>query len=224
MGSEMCIRVSYKSKLYRGEGVPAGNGRGILVIPGFFAAGDSGEHLITILSNAGWRAELAQVGRNSGPAYNGLSAAEANLKELAEQTGEPVTVIGHSRGGQFARILAVRHPHLVRQVIAIGAPLCVKYPKFAVVNVPASLLDRLWRMGAFGPVFPAEEDAVDEDRYQPFPLDVDFVSIYSRTDGIVDWRLCVDPAATHVEVQTSHRSLWSSVNGIRAIVSAIGGA
>ena len=31
-----------------------------------------------------------------------------------------------------------------------------------------------------------------------------FTAIYSRRDGIVDWRACLDPDATHVEVRTSH--------------------
>ena len=35
---------------------------------------------------------------------------------------------------------------------------------------------------------------------QPVPSGVDFTAIYSRRDGIVDWRACVDPLARAVEV------------------------
>jgi hypothetical protein len=39
----------------------------------------------------------------------------------------------------------------------------------------------------------------------PFPDEVGYLSIYSRTDGIVDWRACLDPEADeHVEVKASH--------------------
>jgi hypothetical protein len=38
----------------------------------------------------------------------------------------------------------------------------------------------------------------------PFPDQVGFISIYSRSDGIVDWRACLDPWAEHVEVDSSH--------------------
>ncbi len=31
-----------------------------------------------------------------------------------------------------------------------------------------------------------------------------FTAIYSKRDGIVDWKACLDPAAQHVEVRTSH--------------------
>src|SRR2546430_283708 len=39
---------------------------------------------------------------------------------------------------------------------------------------------------------------------QAFRPDVGFVSIYSRWDGIVDWRACLDPEADHVDVRASH--------------------
>jgi hypothetical protein len=38
----------------------------------------------------------------------------------------------------------------------------------------------------------------------PFPAEVGFISIYSRRDGIVDWRACLDPDAEHVEVDSTH--------------------
>ncbi len=34
--------------------------------------------------------------------------------------------------------------------------------------------------------------------------EVGYTAIYSRRDGIVDWRSCLDPFAEHVEVRTSH--------------------
>ncbi len=193
----------------------------MLVIPGFLAGPRSARCLIHVLRASGWDAEIANVGRNSGPAYVGVAAAEFDLVRLAEASDEPVTVIGHSRGGQFARILAVRMPKLISQVITIGAPLSVKYPDFAVVKVPAELLDRTWRAGAFGEVFPELEDEVDDDRHSEFPPGIDFVSIFSRSDGIVDWRTATDPAATCIEVSASHLGLINSVAGIRAIADAL---
>lgn len=166
--------------------------------------------------------ETAAVGRNSGPAYVGVDAAVDDLVRMHRTTSQPVTIVGHSRGGQFARVLAVRHRSLVGQIIAIGSPLLVKYPQFAPVKVPAELLDRTWRAGAFGEVHPDRERAVDEDRRAPFPDDVDFVSIYSRSDGIVDWRACIEDAAMTVEVTASHRGLINGVAGIEAIADALG--
>ncbi len=193
----------------------------MLIIPGFLAAPRSSRSVLHVMSTAGWGAEVAGVGRNSGPAYVGMAAAEADLNRMYEDHGAPVTIVGHSRGGQFARILAVRHPEKVGQIVTLGTPLLLKYPNFAAVKVPVELLDKGWRAGAFGPVYPELESEVDRDRYAEFPSGVDFVSIYSRTDGIVDWRTCIEPAAHTIEVQASHRGLINGVPGLSAIAEAL---
>ncbi len=214
-------RALRKSPLWRGEGIPAGGERPMLVIPGFMAREGSAHSLLHVMETAGWRVEAADVGRNSGPAYIGIDAAEVDMHRLVDETGEKVTLVGHSRGGQFARILAVRHPDLVAQVVVIGTPLVIKYPWFAAVKVPAEVLDRIWRAGGFGEVFPDREDRVDRERYAEFPSGIDFVSIYSRTDGIVDWRTSIEPAAALMEINASHRGLINSVAGISAIGRAL---
>lgn len=196
-------------------------GRPLLVIPGFLASRSGTDELTHVLSEAGWDVEVAGVGRNHGPAYHGIEACERDLERILARTRTPVTLVGHSRGGQYARVLAVRQPEAVAQVIAVGTPLRVKYPPFAVVRVPAEILDRTWRTGAFGRVETDREDNVDRDRFAPFPADVDFVSIYSRTDGIVDWRTSLDPAAELIEVSASHTGLLSSVAGVAAVARAL---
>ncbi len=210
-----------RSRFWQGEGIPHGRARPLLIIPGFLAGRKSTTSLARVLSEAGWSVETAAVGRNSGPAYVGVDAAAEDLDRMHRRSGSPVTVIGHSRGGQFARVLAVRHPGAVTQVIAVGSPLLVKYPEFAPVKVPAELLERGWRAGAFGEVHPDRELAVDQDRAAAFPNDVDFVSIWSRTDGIVDWRTCIEASATSMEVVASHRGLVRGVAGISAIAAAL---
>jgi len=215
------LRALRRNPLWQGHGVPDGRRRPVLVIPGFLASPTSADALVQVLRRANWAAEIANVGRNSGPAYTGLERAGDDLFDLVDRLGRPVTVIGHSRGGQFARILAVRHPELVTGVIAVGAPLLTKYPRFAPVRIPIEMLEITWRRGTFGPVYPDREEAVDRDRFRPFPSEVRFTSIYSRTDGIVDWRACLDPAADVVEVSTSHTGLINSVPGIQAVAGVL---
>jgi len=210
-----------RSPLWQGHGIPFGGSRPLLIIPGFLAGPGSTRSLALVLSRAGWAVETASVGRNSGPAYVGVDAASDDLRRMFDLTGHRVTIVGHSRGGQFARVLAVRYPSAVRQVIAVGSPLLVKYPQFAPVKVPAEVLDRGWRAGAFGQVHLHREFEVDTDRSAAFPGGVDFVSIYSRSDGIVDWRSCIDRAASSVEVIASHRGLVKGVAGVSAIAQAL---
>lgn len=118
-------------------------------------------------------------------------------------------------------MLAVLHTDDVHQVISLGTPLTVKYPSYLVVKLPAEALDKLWRKGAFGHVDIQQEQRVDDLRDLPFPDDVDLVSVWSRSDGIVDWRLSLEPAAASIEVRSSHLGLINSVSGIEGIATAL---
>lgn len=215
------IRSLKRSALWRGVGIPPGRDRPILVFPGFLASRRSTAALDHVLRAAGWRVEVAPVGRNAGPAQHSIDKARDTLHELYEETGERVRIVGHSRGGQFGRILAVLHPERVEQVIGVGTPLIVKYPSYLVVRIPAETLDKLWRRGAFGHVDKMREQGVDDLRYVQFPDEVDLVSVWSRSDGIVDWRLSLEPAATNVEVKASHMGLINSVSGLQGIATAL---
>ena len=57
----------------------------------------------------------------------------------------------------------------------------------------------------------------------PLPPEVAFTAVYSRRDGIVDWRACVDPAAEHVEVRSSHCGMAVDPAAIDAVVAALRG-
>ncbi len=215
------LRLLKESPLWHGHSIPEGQGRPVLLIAGFLAGPRTIDALAHVLQVAGWDVRQANVGRNAGPAYRGIKRCEQDLHEMHDVCGEKVRVIGHSRGGQFARILAVRFPTAVEQVITLGAPLLIKYPSYAVVKVPAEALDRLWRVGTFGSVDAEAEARVDDDRFAPFPPNIDFVSIYSRSDGIVDWRTSLDPAAVAVAVEASHAGLPNSIAGVTAVAAAL---
>ncbi len=215
------LRALRKSALWHGDGVPIGHGRPVVLIPGFLAGRHSAVSLAHILGAAGWVVATPDVGRNAGPAMATIDAAVADVKSLVDRTGQPVTIIGHSRGGQLGRVIAVEHPELVRQVVVAGTPLRTKYPKYLVVKLPAEALDKAWRWGLFGWTDPRHEDWVDDRRYVDFPDDVDLVSVWSRLDGVVDWRLCIDPAAANIEVRSSHQGLFNGIQGIRGIVAGL---
>ena len=59
------------------------------------------------------------------------------------------------------------------------------------------------------------------DMEADFPSEVGYVSIYSRSDGIVDWHACLDPAAEHVEIQASHCGMAVSGQAYRTVGEAL---
>ncbi len=214
-------RALLSSPLEAGDGLPAGLGRPVLLIPGFLSRTSKIKPLARALAAAGWEVEVARLGRNAGPAYESLEIATAQLADLRKRTGQRVSIVGHSRGGQLGRILAVRHPDLVARVVAVTAPLRIKYPPYVVVKLPAEVLDWVWRLGFFGTLRPSDEKEADRDRFRPLPDEVEVVSVFSRSDGIVDWRFCAAGDCRLVEVDATHLGVMQSISGVRAIAEEL---
>lgn len=176
---------------------PRGDGHGVLVLPGLLADDLSTGTMRAFLAGLGYAVRGWGLGRNLGPTDAVIDGMPRVLDQLATTTGRPVSVIGWSLGGVYARELARDHPDLVRQVITLGSP-------FGLVDNRQSRADGAFQRRARRHVDPARLPSREQLR-QPVP--VPSTAIYSRSDGIVDWHACVDPAdATHqnVEVRCGH--------------------
>ena len=53
------------------------------------------------------------------------------------------------------------------------------------------------------------------------PPEVELVSIYSASDGVVDWRSCVVPEATNVEVSGTHLGMGLKPETLRVIMEQL---
>jgi pimeloyl-ACP methyl ester carboxylesterase len=120
-----------------------------------------------------------------------------------------VAIVGQSRGGVLGRALAARRPDLVSGIVTLGSPtisqLRVHPLVLAHVGVVAALgTGHLPGMFTWRCLRGACCARFREHVAGPFPPEVGYVALYSRTDGIVDWRACLDPAAEQVEVHASH--------------------
>jgi pimeloyl-ACP methyl ester carboxylesterase len=186
--------------------VPAGDGHPVFVLPGFLASDQSTFVLRETIRARGYRASGWRLGHNLGPSDATVRGALAGLEQLHGEDGRRVSIIGWSLGGIYARWLARFRPQLVRQVVTLASPFRMRDG------------DR----GAAGVVWEEAEMLQDSDvdlvsvpeSMQP-PLRVPATSIYTRTDGVVRWRLCLDdtgpsaanPRAENVEVYGTHIGL-----------------
>ncbi len=109
--------------VWRGEGVPSGMGRPVLLIPGFMVGDASLSTMARWLRRREYRVELSGIRWNVGCADRILDGLQARLGRLYEATGRPVAVVGHSRGGLLGNALAGLHPERVSRVITLGSPL-----------------------------------------------------------------------------------------------------
>jgi pimeloyl-ACP methyl ester carboxylesterase len=176
---------------------PRGDGHGVLVLPGLLASDSSTIPLRAFLRHLGYDVRGWDLGRNHGPTEIILAGLPTALLDHAERTGRPVSVIGWSLGGVYAREMARRHPRKVRQVITLGSPYALHDPRQSHAHGP---YQRLSPRHA-----PDRKLPNREQRSQP--IDVPSTSVYSRWDGVVDWQACVEPeTALHqnVEVRCSH--------------------
>jgi triacylglycerol lipase len=218
-----------RSDVFRGAGVPAGAGRGVLLVPGFLAGDGSLGTMTQWLRAAGYRTKRAGIRSNIACSEVACTRLEERLECLAERTGERVVIIGQSRGGVFAKALGARRPDLVAGVVTLGSPVVSQLSVHPVVLAQLGVLAAL----GSGPV-PGliswrclRGDCCARFRRAlagPLPPDVGYVALYSRSDGIVDWRSCMDPHADAcVEVHGSHCGMGMNAGAYRAIARALGG-
>ena len=135
------------------------------------------------------------------------TALQECLERMADKTGDRVTIVGQSRGGIIARSLAVQRPDLVAGIVTLGSPVR------GMLNVHPVVLGSIGMVGALGTLKVPHlftwrcwrGDCCSEFRRalqtQRWPEDVGYTAVYSKRDGIVQWRACLDPCADeYVEV------------------------
>jgi hypothetical protein len=177
---------------------PRGDGHGVLVLPGLLASDTSTLLLRVYLGWLDYDVRGWDLGRNRGPTEEVLAGLPRALLAHARRTGRPVSLIGWSLGGIYARELARRNAKHIRQVITLGSPFALSDPRRqSRVHVPYQRLSHLHADGARLPT--------PEQRARP--IGVPSTSVFSRLDGIVSWQACVErETKTHqnVEVRCSH--------------------
>jgi len=215
-----------RDPVLQGEGVPRGDGAPVLLIPGFLAGDPSLRTMALWLRRIGYKPCRARMRFNVDCTTRAIDRLEEELIELVAEHGRPALIVGQSRGGCMARLLAVRRPELVQGIVTLGSPLNDQFAVHPLVRLHVTLVGLLGTVGVPG-LFNygcGYGDCCVETREQavaPFPAGVGFVSVYSRNDGIVDWRSCLDPQARHAEVSASHIGMSVNAGAYREVAKAL---
>lgn len=192
-----------------GDGPTTNIDRQVLVVPGF-GFGDAATAPMQIaLRRAGFRVVRSHILANvrcSDRAVDRL--AEVAKRAVDADHGQRLMVVGHSRGGMLARGLGARHPELVSTVVSLGAPL---NDEFAFYEIPQPMVGVLRLVHQRDPELRDRQCVTAQCTcpymqavHRPFPDDVELISYFTTSDGIVDWRACVVPGAENIEVSGSH--------------------
>jgi triacylglycerol lipase len=199
----------YRRRAELGHEVPRGDGGPVLLIPGYLSGDRALVPLAGWLRQLGYAPEHADIAANVDCVTRTTERLVERLVTITEAHGDRAVVVGHSLGGVLGRLLAVRRPDLVRGVVCLGSPLVSFDAVHPLVWAHVRLLGTLGGLGIPGLL---SHDCLRgrccaESRQlvrAELPNGVRFLSVYSRSDGIVHWRACLDPWAEHVEVDSSH--------------------
>lgn len=181
----------------------------VVLIPGFMAGDGTLGLMSRHLRGLGYRTYRSTMHANIGCTLEASEALERRIEMIALKRGRKVTIVGHSLGGLMARGLAGRRPDLIDGIVTLGSPILAPGAAHPILLFDLKLLTRLQRAGLGGMM---GEDCTSgacareswEQSRAPLARGLHFTSVFSRRDGIIDWRSCLDPQAKTVEVGTSH--------------------
>ncbi len=209
-----------------GIDVPRGDGRPVILLPGFGAGDQTLLVLAAWLRRIGYRPSLCGFVVNLGCSDRALDRVDRRLEELHRRHGRRIAVIGHSRGGHYARALAHRRPELVSHAVSIGAGLrgmlATSYPTQLAAGAVRSATLRSGRARSSLCLTQECDCAFARDFSGAFPTDrVRLTSIYSREDGVVHWQSALVPYGSCIEVTGSHVGLVFNRKTYRAIAATL---
>jgi pimeloyl-ACP methyl ester carboxylesterase len=208
------------------SGLPRGDGRPVVLLPGFLVPDQTLAVMGGWLRRLGYEPHMTGFVANVDCSDRALERVERSVDELYRRDGRRVALIGHSRGGHFARAMGARAPDRVSHAISLGADLRtqigVSVPTRAAVAAVRRGLGMTGRARAEQCLTAECTCAFTRDYGRAFPSDrVRLTSIYSRGDGVVLWERSVVPEADCVEVTGSHVGLAFNRKAYRAIADAL---
>ena len=170
----------------------------VMVIPGFLGDDRGNGPLIRFLRHLGYTASGWRQGRNLGPASFTKDSLTEAMTPLIEAGDGKVSLVGHSLGGIYAREIARMSPENIQQVITLGSP-------FGKGHQHASHASRLYQR------LNPQPDARDDDSSLNTPPPVPTTAIYTKGDGVVNWRTSLQHGDDHdvhnIKVAGSHIGL-----------------
>lgn len=184
----------------------------VLLVPGFLAGDYSLRLMARTLRRHGYRTYRSDISTNVSCLMSNSVLLERRIEAIATKRESRVRIVGHSLGGMLARGLAVRRPDLISGIITLGSPMMAPGTAHPLLLSAAEMLVRLSRAGVPGLMNEScvrgdcARSAWEESR-QPMPAEVDFTCVWSRGDGLVDPKSCVDPLSDSIEVHASHLGL-----------------
>lgn len=219
--------ASWTGRDRSGPGLRArpGDGGPVVLVGGFCTTDVVLDPMRRWLGDLGYEVSTHTSNTGMGCGARSVDEVRETVREAARRhdSGVGVHVVGYSRGGQFARVLATRPDSGIRSLVTLGSPfdpyrvgLAAAVPALAVLTAGTLGLPNLATASCLVGSCCADYRSRLRD-----PLPVPFTSIYSTEDRLVPWRASVDDGARNVEVGGSHLDLVESRDARAAVAQAL---
>jgi triacylglycerol lipase len=190
------ILLLHATPVYYGFGVPRGNGSGVVIIPGFLGTDLYLTELHGWLERIGYRPYFSGIGINAEcPNLLIQRHLSDTVQRALEETRQKIHLIGHSLGGVIARSVAGQRPRDIASVITLASPIRGTVTNRAVLHAAEAVRLRILQEHGEA-VLPhcytgrCTCNFIDSLRRE-VPASMRQTAIYTRHDGIVDWRYCI---------------------------------
>jgi triacylglycerol lipase len=190
------LLLLHSSPIYYGLGIPKGNGSAVVLVPGFLGTDRYLGQLHSWLGRIGYRPFFSRIGFNA-ECPNLLIQRRLNesIDHAIEESGAKIHLIGHSLGGIIARAVAGQRPNDIASVITLGSPFRGTVIHRAVLRAAETVRLRILEEHGSG-VLPTCYTGHCTCEFlsslrRSVPPSILETAIYTRNDGIADWRYCV---------------------------------
>lgn len=199
------------SPIYWGYGVPEGDGSAVVLVPGFLGTDLYLTQFAIWLRRIGYKAFYSGI-RLNADCPNLLIRRNLNdaIQQANESTQGKIHLIGHSLGGTLALSAAAQMPERIASVITLGSPIRGLAARASVMSaaemVRKQILERHGR-GVLPTCYTSRCTCEFlESLKGDLPKSVRQTAIYTKMDGLLDWRVCrtgdpdmdVEVSATHI--------------------------
>lgn len=201
------------SPVYYGLGLPRGDGAAVILVPGFMGTDHYLYEMNFWLRRIGYKPYMSNIGWNAECLNTLVTRLSETIQKAQQETGKQVHLIGHSLGGVLSRAATIINPKPVASVTTLGSPIRGIRSHPLVLQAADRVREKI--------MCDSKQKAERPDCYtgycdcpavtamhNHFPHEVRKTAIFTKTDGIVAWEVCVtDDPKQNFEVTGTHVGL-----------------